>query len=233
MKFMKTQQSKKTKIKGYFICFTGIDGSGKSTISKKFVEIMNGNGLNFVYVYNRYKPFLLRPFIFIAGKLFLNKKKFFEDYVDYSNTKKAATKNHVILCAIYQYFVIVDYLLQSIYKIKIPLIFGKNIICDRYIYDTIATDLAVDLNYTEEKALQIMNKMERFFPKPNKVIFIDIPVEVAFQRKDDIPSIQYLKDRINFFNILVDSCNSIRLDGTKSIQELIYVLQNEFQKGIK
>lgn len=219
----------KSKIKGCFICFTGIDGSGKSTVSAKLVEVMNSKGYNFTYVYNRYKPFLLRPFLYIGKNLFLKDKDFFEDYVDYSNTKKEATKSHAVLSSIYQYSVVIDYFIQSIYKIKIPLLFGKNIICDRYIYDTVVTDLAVDFNYTEEKVLNMLNKMTVMFPKPDKVFYIYVPEQVAFQRKNDVPSIQYLKDRIVFFNIITNSCEFIRLDGTMRIDEIMNVLQKFFR----
>lgn len=217
-------------MKGFFICFTGIDGSGKSTISKKLVEVMNNNGINSVYVYNRYKPLLLRPFLFIGEKLFLRNKNFFKDYSDYSTTKKEATKNHSILSALYQYFVIIDYFLQSTYKITIPLYLGRNIICDRYIYDTLVTDLAVDFNYTNENVLKLLNKMMTIFPKPNKVFFIDVPVDIAFKRKNDVPSIKYLEDRVDFFNFIINSYNYIRVDGSGNVNEIMNVVKREVLK---
>ena len=216
-----SEKNNKYNFKGCFICFTGIDGSGKSTISNKLVETMNDNGFNFAYVYNRYKPFLVRPFLYVGGKLFLNKKDFFEDYVDYSNTKKDAAKDHTILSSMYQYFVVIDYFLQTTYKIKIPLLLGKNIICDRYIYDTIVTDLAVDFNYTEDRVLKVLNKISMIFPEPNKIFFIDVPEQVAFQRKNDVPSIEYLKDRVDFFRTVAKSHNFIKLDGTASVNDIM------------
>jgi thymidylate kinase len=228
MKRCKNTQNK-SKIKGCFICFTGIDGSGKSTMSAKLVDVMNSKGHNFIYVYNRYKPFLLRPFLYIGKNLFLKDKDFFEDYVDYSNTKKEATKNHSLLSSIYQYSVVVDYFIQSLYKIRIPLLLGENIICDRYIYDTVVTDLAVDFNYSKSKIDKVSRLMQLFFPIPYVTFFIDAPEEIAYSRKDDIPSIDYLKDRRKNFMHIAHTFNMIKLDGTKKIDEILYDIEKELK----
>jgi dTMP kinase len=205
--------------RGVFICFTGIDGSGKTTLAKSLVEIMKRNGIECRYVYNRYNPFMLKPFIVVARAIFLRGNDMFEDYTEDSNAKKRIFKNH-LLSVIYQSFLLFDYSLQIFIKVKIPLILGKNIICDRYIYDTVCTDLAVDMNYSNEKKIDMLRKCFYLFPKPDMTFLIDIPEEIAYGRKDDIPSVDYLKDRRNIYLEIGRAYKMISLDGTKDLVEL-------------
>ena len=215
------------KKRGIFICFAGIDGSGKTTLSNLVVTLLEERGIKSSYVYNRYLPLILKPFMIIGEKVFLHKNDFFGDYNDYSETKKAKTKRYPFLANIYQTILIIDYSFQILFKIKIPMLLGKNIICDRYIYDTIVTDLSVDFNYSEEKIERISRHVGKLFPKPDIVFFVDVPEEVAFSRKDDVPSIQYLRDRRHIFAKVASIFNMKKLDGTKKIEELLIDIRNE------
>ena len=53
-------------MKKYLICFAGIDGSGKTTVSNLVIK---SHLKPFKYVWARWEPFFLKPFI-----KFLNKK---------------------------------------------------------------------------------------------------------------------------------------------------------------
>lgn len=206
--------------KGFLVCFTGLDGTGKTTLSKKLTKFLQMKGIKCNYVYARLKPFISKPFIIIGELLFLRKKNIFENYIEYSNIKKRATKKYPFLSSIYQRILILDYILQIFIKIEIPLLLGRNIICDRYIYDTVITDLSVDMNYSTHKVLKILRKLLYLFSEPDIIFLIDIPEEIAFARKKDIPSITYLKDRRYAYLLIGNEFNMFILDGTKSLSFL-------------
>lgn len=212
--------------RGFFICFTGIDGSGKTTLAKSLVEAMKKNGIESRYVYNRFNPFMLKPFIIVARALLLRGKDMFEDYIADSNAKRRIFKNR-FLSIVYQSFLLFDYSFQIFLKVKIPLMLGKNIICDRYIYDTVCTDLAIDLNYSDDKIVNILKKCLYLFPKPDMTFLIDVSEEVAYGRKDDVPSVDYLKDRRNIYLEIGRVYEMIILDGTKDLTELKDVVENK------
>lgn len=217
------------KKKRLFICFTGMDGAGKSTLAKFLVEHLRANGIRSRYVYNRYIPILLRPLISMGGFLFLRKKSFFGDYSEYSETKKRAAKKHPFLSKIYQNLLLFDYFFQVLFKIKLPILFGKNIVCDRYIYDTIVTDLSVDFNYSKEEIKNLLDKLLSFFPRPHITFLVDLPEEIAFQRKDDLPSVDYLRDRREKYLYLGKECEMIILDGSMPLEEVEYIIERNVE----
>ena len=220
---------KLTKSNKVFICLIGIDGSGKTTLSTELVKFLERKGIKFHYVYNRYTPYILRPFMIIANKIFMNKCNFSRNYNNYSAIKKEKIVSHNNLSRIYQLILIIDYYIQTFFRITIPLKLGTNIVCDRYIYDTVATDLSVDFNYSKDDIEKVSMLMNRFFPRPDIIFFLDVPEIIAYSRKDDLPSIDYLTDRKSAFVILADLFNMRRLDGTKPIDKLIYDIECELE----
>jgi len=207
------------KKKPVLICFTGIDGSGKSTLAKGLVSSLNKRGIRCKYVYARFEPFILKPFILIGKLIFLRGKNIFKDYKNYSGTKKKATEKHHLLSWIYQQISLLDYYLQALFKVRLPLLMGRNIICDRYLED-VAVNLAVELNYSNVKLKSVLNKIQRRLPEPDLVFLADVPEEIAYQRKKDVPSIEYLKERRQLYLWIQKEYDMVTLDGCKSITEL-------------
>jgi dTMP kinase len=197
-----------------------MDGTGKTTLSKELVELLNKKGLNYKYVYGRLNPLLLKPLILIGDLIFLRKRDIFKNYSEYTNVKRKAIKKHSFLSKIYQRILLFDYILQISFKVKLPLVFGKNIVCDRYIYDTVITDLFVDMSYSKDRVMRLLNILLRFFPVPNMSFLIDVPEEIAYNRKDDTPSIEYLKERREMYLEVGKEYRMMILDGSKKLGEL-------------
>lgn len=213
-------------VRGYLICIIGIDGSGKTTQAKKLAANLRKKGQNSKYVYGRIIPVFPRPFMFLGKKMFLRKNNIYTDFNNYSTDKKKLFNNR-FLSAIYQNFILFDYLLQVFVKIQLPLLFGKTLVSDRYAYDTIITDLSVDLDYSDEKMKKMLRSLLKIIPKPDIAFLIDVPEEVAFSRKDDVPDIEYLKERrVNYLKVGA-WCNMPVIDGAKSINEVEDLITNK------
>jgi len=221
------------KTKGFFICLTGMDGSGKTTLSKELVELLNKKGIKCRYVYGRLNPFILKLFILIGDWLFLRGKDISKNYSEYSNTKRKAIEKHSFLSKVYQQILMFDYSLQIFFKVKLPLIFGKNIVCDRYIYDTIITDLSVDMNYSKDKVISMLNNLLRYSPEPDITFLIDVPEKIAYQRKDDTPAVEYLEERRRVYLDVGKTYKMVILDGSKSLEDLKNSIQKEVFVKVK
>jgi dTMP kinase len=176
----------------FLICFTGIDGSGKTTLSKELVELLNEKG------------------------------------------KRRAIENHSFLSSVYQRILLFDYVLQIFFKVKLPLMFSRrNIVCDRYMYDTVITDISIDMKYSKNRISNLLNRLLHFFPKPDIAFLIDVPEEIAYQRKDDTLAIEYLKERRDIYLDIGKEYDMIILDGSKSLEELKNSIQKEVFEMVK
>ena len=222
-KFMKNSSWRKSKL----ICFVGIDGSGKTTLAKELVKMMNKRGIQYKYVYGKHEPLILKPFMIIGRIVFLRGKDMFEDYRGYSSVKNRAIKHHSFLFTLYRYVLLFDYFLQLLLKIRVPLMLGKNIACDRYVYDTVITDLSVDMNYSGHEIRKLIKRCFCIVPKPDLAFLIDLSEEIAFQRKDDTPSMEYLRERREIYLDVGKEEGMIVLDGSKELAELKGLIRKE------
>lgn len=153
-------------------------------------------------------------------KLFLRKQDIWQDYVNYTAHKKFALKNP-LLAHIYEAAVWLDYFPQAFFKIAIPLSFGVTVVCDRYLFDTVIGDLAVHLNYDSDQIRRSLHSSFRLLPRPDQAFLIDLPEEIAIQRKNDVPHLDYLRERRALYLRLGELYPMFKLDGQEKPQKLI------------
>ncbi|MFC2052217.1 dTMP kinase [Chloroflexota bacterium] len=221
----------KRRDKPIFICFVGIDGAGKTTQAKKLSEMLQKRGIRSEYIWNKFEPRLAAPFLKIAKLLFFRRRSIFGNYTEHVRTKRRLLANPVV-STVYQYLWLIDYLSQIFFKTRMPLIRGKSIVCDRYIYDPIV-DLTVDLDYSEKKVAEMLRKTLLLFPKPDMVFLIDLPEEIAYQRKDDVPSLDYLKERRKVYLNIAKDGKMILVDGCGDPAELQSIIWDKVGDIIK
>ena len=207
-------------VRGRLICFTGIDGSGKTTLSKTVVRRLREGGERAIYAYGRSIPVISRLLMAAGRRVFLDQRDVWENYSVYAMEKKRALKN-ALLAQAYRLSVWADYLPQAFSRIETPLLFGWMVVCDRYVFDTVVNDLGAHLEYGVDDIRLSVAAMFRLLPEPDVAFLIDVPEEIALGRKDDVPHLDYLRERRELYLLMAQLYPMVQLDGRESPEDLV------------
>jgi thymidylate kinase len=194
------------------VCITGIDGTGKTTLARNTAAALGRRGLPAVAIYGRTYPVLSRALMALGRAAMLRGKDQWRDYAGYTADKKRTMRNP-LLATTYTAAILLDYYLQLWLKLLPHLFSGRVVVSDRYLYDTIISDLAVHLGYTAAQTARAIALGLRALPMPLLTVLVDVPEEVAFARKDDVPHIDYLRERRPWYAGLRDRPEVIPFDG--------------------
>lgn len=203
-------------LKGVLVCFVGIDGAGKSTLAKALVAANQENGVRCRFVYGGFTSSftIFRPAVALAKALVFRGN----DHMETSMTKGRVLR-HSRLSAAYQYLALSDYIVQTWFRIGLPLALGWNVVCDRYIYDLVAS-IGVLLDYPTDRIMALLRRCLALVPRPHLVFLLDLPEALAYQRKDDIVSLDFLAARREIYLEMARHHEITLLDASASQKHL-------------
>lgn len=208
------------KIKRLLITFSGVDGSGKTTLSKTLIKRLAHENINAEYLWwfsaeNSFFGHIIRSIV--------NKR------VNHPEDNNAAVSTIGRAQVVYQFLILADYLLHVWFLLAL----GKNIVCDRYVYDIVAF-FVTELQYSEAKAKKLIKLLRNVAPQPHVAFLVDISAEIAMQRKQDIRSIeQHEKLRSLYFDLIEGDHNITVLDGSKELDELNGIVWTQIDRRLE
>jgi dTMP kinase len=227
-------------MKRKLLVLMGLDGSGKTTQAELLAEQLTAQGTPAEVVWMRGESYLTVPILKI-GKALLRAPRETKrgdgvhaggDYEKYVSSKQSLFKNS-LLRAVWRTLTVFDLYLSVRFAFRKLARKTRVIILDRYVYDTfIDIDSAFGAGGSELDRL-LGSSLLRWFPRPEKVILIEISPGEAMKRKDDIPSIQYLEERHGLYDRVADAVEAVRIDGTASIEEVNVRVTGEIQGVIR
>ena len=198
-----------------YLC--GVDGSGKTTQMGLIAKCLNDRDLKFKHVWLRWAAFLSYPFLvlcrllgFTEWKTVPRSSRKYPEHRFYKN--KAVTKLWTGLFTM-------DMFIYSIFKVKIPLKFGYTLLCDRFALDALVDLMYETKNFDTLRTLPVRLLLS-LIPKQSITILLDTNEDKAWKRKDDVPSIKYLKEHRKLYLDLATNLKIPVLETSKSPDEV-------------
>jgi thymidylate kinase len=191
------------------VCFTGVDGSGKSTHAKSLAEYLQSEGCPCKYVWGASRP-VFSYFFFaltrVLGFWTVTRKN------AYTNPLENADKKLVGgLGPIWRLFLFVDFEIRTSLRIRLPLLLGKIVVCDRYFYD-----MLMDLYVTHTSSSRFTLLISKTVPKPLVAFLLDAPEDVMKKRREF--SLEELRAKRMVFLKLANVFGLVKIDSSKDFR---------------
>lgn len=221
--YIKRKISLKKEFPTFLICFSGQDGTGKTTNAefllnefRRTVYIMNDElaekNLGVKYVWSRGIGATIDPLLRIVRWLLLGSK--FQSSGEYVS-KRGSLLNMKPIKNLWAYVMLIDELLQLLIKVKIPLLFRQNVVCDRYIYDALV-DVECDLGKSISKVLKKI--FRDLSPKPRITFIMDAQPREILRRKKGL-ELEVIKCKRETYLTYLGDERSILVNTEKSLRE--------------
>lgn len=204
-------------MKNRLICIIGPDGVGKSTQADILIRYFENKGIKFRYQWLRFHHLFSLPLLALGRVLGLSEVKTLKNgaKIGYHYFYKSK-----VFSGLYIILLLIDTYLFTIMKVYIPIkIFRRNIICDRFIYDTLI-DLMIstgDYNLYESNFGKLFLNL---IPHEAKTIMLLTEEEDLKDRREDVRFDENLNLKINLYKKMAKKFSILNLDASLSVQEI-------------
>jgi dTMP kinase len=206
-----------------FVCFIGIDGSGKTSHIMKTVSLINKRcGCQLVRCGAAIR-FITFPFFLISRSLGLT-AHYDEKSKHLHTSRYPSVYRNKALSVIWPYLVFIDMFILVLFRIKTRLMLGYTIFSDRGLHDVLVETMVAtgDYDFYKTKFAHIILSLV----VPDLVIMLDVPEEEALRRKDDIPNIEFLRTRKALYLKIASHMNIPVVDANRSFDEVHTMIES-------
>jgi hypothetical protein len=112
---------------------------------------------------------------------------------------------------------LIDTALYLVFKVHIPLWLGRTIVCDRFVHDVLI-DTMIGIGDSQLHGKPVGRLFLRLVPGWAKVVCIDSPAEIAFERRPELRHDTLWQTRRALYRQLSETVGIPIVDNSQSIQ---------------
>ncbi|KYC45235.1 MAG: thymidylate kinase [Candidatus Methanofastidiosum methylothiophilum] len=196
------------------ISIIGPDGVGKTTQIELLISKLNEKGLRYESKWLRFNHFFSLPLLALARFMGLSEIITLEsgNRLGYHYFYRSRA-----ISALYAFLLLADTMINTFFKVYIPVfIFRRNIIYDRFIYDTMV-DLMVSTGNMSETYSTLFSGL---IPRKSISILLITDTETLRQRRDDVMYDKALEQKINRYHQLSEKFNIPTVDANQPVENV-------------
>lgn len=198
------------------ISIIGPDGVGKTTQIELLISYLNEKGIKYESEWLRFNHMLSLPLLAIARLMGLSEIITLEsgNRLGYHYFYKSK-----IISSLYAFLLFLDTMINTFFKVYIPVfIFKRNIIYDRFIYDTmvdlmVSTGIYIGESFSGKLFLSLI-------PRNSISILLITDVETLRQRRDDVMYDKALEQKIDRYHKLSEKFNIPVVDANQPVENV-------------
>ncbi len=200
------------------IAICGIDGAGKTTQIELLEKYLRKKGLSVKRVWFRWNAFFSYPFLALCRLLGYTQWK----TIERSNIRYAERRFYMnkALAKIWPWLFTLDSLLHLIIKVRLWASIGYTVLCDRFILDVLVDMMCETKNYQLLKHVAGKLLLSLITKEDSKLMVIDVVESIAYNRKHDIPNVNYLKERRKLYLIMARAMRVPIINGEKEAKKV-------------
>ncbi len=184
------------------VSFSGPDGSGKTQHAQALARSLATSALRTKYYWNRCGTSRFARFLSGWGKV-LFRSRLGERVTKPGAPGRGERLQNPLLRFLWSYLVTADMVFSYFFQVRLPLLWGKIVICDRYSFDA-AAEMECSLSANDRLSRLAIRMMLALVPKPNVAYLLDIPEDTCANRKDEDTDIDYLRRQRRAYTELAD-----------------------------
>ncbi len=205
----------------------GTDGSGKTTIATELVVRLRAGGIDATREWLGAESYLMAPIRRMLQLFWRRRDRKSQPgsaggYRQEILGKNALAAKHGWASKIYLGLAMADYRMQLSGKLL------RNrrrdlVVADRYVFDVVV-NLALALGWPVGQAIEYAQKCLWKFPSPVLGVLVSVSPEVSMSRKNDIPDIEYVRQRTSYYEAIAHAFGFTVIDGTRPVDESVAFL---------
>ena len=183
------------------LTFSGVDGSGKSTIAEKAVQYLAEKGKNPSLV-EVYASSIFLNMGRVLGKISGKAKGAMEERMSSNEKGGGFIRILRVLC----FFLDILIFRMRLFILNIK---GVSPVCDRYLYDTL-----VHLRYLKALGEGMYKSFLKFIPEPDMTVVLSLNADLAMGREMQHDNIGYYEEKAALYKDLAEKKSCVVMDSS-------------------